>query len=64
MIAWMMYWVWWVGWRSAVTVAAVLSIQHVIHEEQAIWIETKPLFIGAALTVLCIRIWSAQPHKE
>jgi hypothetical protein len=64
MFQWMMYWVWWIGWRAMVTIAAVLTIQRVIHEEQGLWIETRPLFIGAILVVLCIRIWSAQPHKE
>ncbi len=64
MISWMVSWIWWFTWRIAVTIASVLTIQHIIHEEDAVWIETKPLLVGAVLAVILIRIWSTPGHKE
>ena len=64
MIAWALSWVWWFAWRIAVTVAATLSLQHIIHEEDAVWIETKPLLVGAILLVIIIRIWSTPGHAK
>lgn len=58
MIAWMMYWIWWALWRSAITIACVLTIQHIIHEQDRVWIDTQSMMIGAACLVLVIRIWS------
>ena len=63
MFLYMASWVWWFVWRIAITVAATLSIQHIIHEEDAVWIETKPLLVGAALLVVVIRIWSTKDCK-
>lgn len=64
MLGYIAAWIWWVTWRVVVTLAATLTIQHVIHEEDGVWIETKPLLVGAALLVLCIRIWSMAGHRK
>lgn len=64
MIGWALSWVWWFTWRVVVTLAATLTIQHIIHEEDAVWIETKPLLVGAVLLVVVIRIWSMAGAKE
>lgn len=63
MFLYIVSWVWWFAWRIAVTLAATLSIQHIIHEEDAVWIETKPLLVGAVLLVVVIRIWSTKDCK-
>lgn len=64
MISWMVGWIWWFTWRVAITFASTLTIQHIIHEEDHVWIETKPLFIGAMLLVLLIRIWSTRGYVK
>lgn len=58
MFSWMIGWVWWLAWRSAVTLACALTIQHIVHEQDRVWIDTKSIMIGCILTVLLIRIWS------
>jgi len=66
MFRWMLYWVWWFSWRCAVTLVSILTLQNIIHQEQDIWIETKPLMVGALLMVIVIRMWSSHgtPPKE
>lgn len=58
MIRYMGYWVWWVVWRSVVTLCCMFTIQHIIHEEDRVWIDYKPMLIGTICLVLVIRIWS------
>jgi ABC-type uncharacterized transport system permease subunit len=64
MLLYIAAWVWWFAWRIAVTLAATLTIQHIIHEEDMVWIETKPLLVGAVLLVVVIRIWSTPGHAK
>lgn len=64
MLGYLVAWIWWFVWRSVVTLAATLTIQHIIHEEDGVWIESKPLMVGAIMLVVLIRIWSMASAKE
>lgn len=64
MFRWMAYWCWWFGWRAGVTIACIFTIQNVIYQEQEIWINIRPLFIGAMLMILMIQMWSARGRYD
>lgn len=64
MIGWALSWIMWFAWRVVVTLGAMFTLQHIIHEEDNVWIETKPLLVGTVLIVLIIRIWSMASAKE
>ena len=64
MLRYIVYWVWWVIWRSAITLGCMLTIQHVIHEEDMVWIDTKSMLIGTICLVLVIRIWSMAGNSK
>jgi type VI protein secretion system component VasK len=66
MLGYMAYWIWWVVWRSVVTLACTFTIQHIIHEQDGIWIDPKAMLIGTVCLVLVIRIWSmrAKPKED
>lgn len=65
MLSWMAYWIWWMAWRVAITLACVFTIQQVIHRQNLVWVETQPFLVGTALFVLLIRIWSQpRPTKD
>lgn len=61
MLGWAMGWVLWFTWRLAVTVACLLTIQNVAHQEGH-YIETRTLFIAGFCAILGIRVW--MPFKQ
>lgn len=63
MLQWMLYWVWWIGWRIVVSLACMYTLQHLMHEEGYYVSMTNMLSMGAVM-VVAIRIWSAQPNRE
>lgn len=63
MIQWMAYWVWWFGWRSAVTFACMFTIQNVIHQE-GYFIEWKTLAVATLCSIVGLRIWMPSCKKE
>lgn len=56
MIGWMAYWIWWIVWRSAITLACMFTIQNVIHQE-GYYIESRTLFVATVCAILGIRVW-------
>ncbi len=56
MIAWMISWIWWATWRLAVSLACLLTIQNVIHQE-GYRVEFSTLLITGACAIVGIRIW-------
>lgn len=56
MLAWMAYWIWWITWRSAVTLACMYTVQNVIHQE-GYYIENKTLLVATICAILGIRVW-------
>ena len=62
MFQWMMYWIWWLGWRVVVTLAGMFTIQNIVYKEEGLWLDTKPLLIQTILMVLMIVVWSTRSH--
>ncbi len=56
MFRWMMGWVWYATWRLAVSLACLLTIQNVIHQE-GYRVEFSTLLVTGACAILGIRIW-------
>jgi hypothetical protein len=56
MIQWMAYWLWWLGWRSALTGACMYTLQNVIHQE-GYRIDWQTMFIGTLCAIVGLRFW-------
>jgi predicted MFS family arabinose efflux permease len=63
MIRWMTAWVWWATWRLAVSLACLLTIQNVIHQE-GYRVEFSTLLVTGACAILGIRIWMPSSKEK
>jgi len=63
MLEWMTSWIWWLGWRSAITFACMFTIQNVIHQE-GYRIAWSTMMVASVCAIIGIRIWMPSYKKE
>jgi hypothetical protein len=63
MFQWAAFWIWWFGWRCAVTLTCMYTIQNVVHQE-GYFISWETLFASTLCAIVGIRIWMPSCKKE
>ena len=62
MIEWLVSRIWWFGWRIAVTLTCIWTVQNIIHREEGYYIPFHTLTVGAICLIIGVRVW--MPGKD